>query len=185
MSVIYNFLEGAYEDPAESIRQFIFQKWNNINTDGITPKMFSPLGFDDNKASIITEKQHRKNDWIQPKTADFIRFYYSRTARVQPENRVNNLIRDNVFVSIDVYAVNTNRLTLFTEEITNIIFVNMPDTTVRISKTHTPPESPQDSAIATFNTQSMEWVRIGTIEEAGNTEGRNALLGCTIEKFIN
>lgn len=178
MVITYNFLVGDYEDPAESIRKFIFDNWTASDTDDITPKMYSPLGFDDSVSSTDTKDEHNRADYNQPKTGDFIRFYVLRTVRIQPELMVNNITRENIIISIDVYAVNSNRLALFSQELSNIIFENQPNFTVRVPKT-----DGDDSAIATFDTQSLDWSRIGLIDETGITRGLNALLGCAIEKF--
>jgi len=178
MTVIYNYLVNTYEDPAESIRKFIFDKWTAANTDNVTPKMYSPLGFDGNISSIDTKDEHNRADYNKPRTSDFIRFYELRTVRIQPDIMVNNVTRELVMISIDLYSINSYRSTLFQQELSNIIFENQPNTSTRIPKTNG-----EDSAIATFNTQSFEWARIGLITDAGITKGHNALLGCAIEKF--
>lgn len=178
MTITYRHLVGPYEDPAESIRKFIYDNWIPANTDGIKPKMYSPLGFDDQPSSTDTEDEHGRADYNTPKTGDFIRFYWLRTDSNQPEGMVNNITRSSVVIAIDAYAVNSNRLALFTEELSRIIFENQPNTTIRIPKT-----DDDDSAIATFDRQRLDWVRIGAIDEAGITRGQNAILGCIIEKF--
>lgn len=178
MAIVYNYLVGAYEDPAESVRKFIWDKWVPANTDGVKPQMFSPLGFDGETSSKETKDEHGRADWNQPKSGDFMRFYFLRNGKIQSEITVNNITRNNKIIAIDVFAVNSNRLALFTEEVSRIIFEFQPNTTFRIPKT-----DGDDSAIATFDTQELEWARIGAIDEAGITRGLNALLGCAIEKF--
>jgi len=178
MAILYNYLVGKYEDPAESVRKFIYDNWTPANTDGITPKMYSPLGFDDQQSSTDTKDEHNRVDYNKPKTGDFIRFYFLRSDPIQPDIMVNNITRSNTIITIDLYAVNSNRLALFSQEISNIIFENQPNTTIRIPKT-----DGDDSAIATFDRQRLDWARIGVIDEAGITRGLNAILGCTIEKF--
>jgi len=178
MPIVYNHLIPPFEDPAESIRKFIYDKWDINNTDDIKPKMYSPLGFDSQPSSIDTKDEHNRADYNKPKTGDFIRFYFLRSDPIQPDIMVNNITRSNTIISIDVYAVNSNRLSLFTEEISNIIFQNQPNNTVRIPKTNG-----DNSAIATFDRQRLDWVRIGAIDDTGITRGLNAILGCTIEKF--
>lgn len=176
--ITYNYLTPPFEDPAESIRKFIYDNWTITNTDNIKPKMYSPLGFDNNKSSIDTKDEHNRADYNKPKTGDYIRFYFLRSDPIQAEIMVNNITRSNIIIAIDVYAVNSNRLSLFTEELANIIFDNQPNTTIRIPKTNG-----DDSAIATFDRQRLDWARIGAIDDSGITRGFNAILGCTIEKF--
>jgi len=178
MTIVYNFLTPPFEDPAESLRKFIYDNWNDSNTDSITPKMYSPLGFDDQVSSTETKDEHNRADYNKPKTGDFIRLYFLRSDPIQPDIMVNNVTRSNTVIAIDVYAINSNRLALFTEEISNIIFDNQPNTSIRIPKTNG-----DDSAIATFDRQRLDWVRIGAIDDTGITRGLNAILGCTIEKF--
>lgn len=178
MTIIYNHLVPPFEDPAESVRKFIYDNWDNSNTDSITPKMYSPLGYDNQISSTDTKAEHNRADYTKPKTGDFIRFYFLRSDPIQPDIMVNNVTRSNIILSIDVYAVNSNRLILFTEELSKIILQNQPNNTIRIPKTNG-----DNSAIATFDRQRLDWARIGAIEDTGITRGQNAILGCTIEKF--
>ncbi len=178
MTILYNHLVGTFEDPAESIRKLIYVTWDNTQTNNITPKMYSPLGYDSVTSSITTKDEHSRVDYNSPKTGNFIRFYHLRTDPIQPDIMVNNITRSNVIIAIDVYAVNSHLLSLFLEHISNIIFDTQPNTTTRIPKTNG-----ESSAIATFDRQRLDWARIGAIDDAGITRGFNAILGCTIEKF--
>lgn len=177
MTITYNYLVGTFEDPAESVRKMIFDKWTAANTDNERPKMYSPLGFDTSVAVTDTTKEHRHADWTKPITGDFIRFKTVNTEDVDPDSRTNAYLRKNIIVSIDVFAVNSHRLSLFLEELENIIFDNMPNTSIRVKKTNG-----QDSAIATFGNQSIIWTTIGDIYDSGIVRGKNTALACTIEK---
>lgn len=177
-NINYNYLVGSFEDPAESLRKLIFDEWTPANTDGATPKIYSPMGFNFSETPFLTKKEHGHADWNIPKSGDFIRLYFLRSEPIQPDIMVNNITRSNSIIAIDVYAVNSNRLSLFSEEISNIIFENQPNNTIRLEKT-----DGNNSAVATFDRQRLDWVRIGAIDDTGITRGLNAILGCTIEKF--
>lgn len=179
MTVTYNYLVGTFEDPAESIRLFIEGIWNPLNTDNVKPIFYSPLGFGDNVASTDTKDEHRSADWDKPRTGDFIRLHTINTVRVAPDSQVNNIVRMSHVISIDVFSVNSFRMALFMEELSNIIFANQPTQIKRIPKTNG-----EDSAIATFDRMSFEFTTIGLFTDKGIIRGKNTTLGCVVEKFI-
>lgn len=179
-SIIYNYLVGTFEDPAESLRKFIFDNWTSANTDNTKPKMYSPLGFDSSIASINTTKEHGHADWNIPKSGDFIRFTHFNTEEVDANSLSNNISRVYWNISVDVFSVNSFRLALFLQEIENIMFKQLTNTTNRINKTNGQP-----SAIASIRKQVFSWSPIGTYFETGIIRGKNTVIGCTIEKVLS
>jgi len=179
-AVTYNYLVGTFEDPAESIRKFIYDNWIIANTDNVKPKMYSPLGFDTSVASTVTAKEHRHADWNKPKTGDFIRFTLFNTEEVDAASLSNNISRAYWNVSVDVFAVNSYRLVLFMQEIENVMFKHLTNTINRINKTNG-----QASAIASIKKQVFVWSPIGAYFDTGIIRGKNTVIGCTIEKVLS
>jgi len=179
LTVTYNYLVGTFEDPAESMRKFFHDVWNLGDTNGVKPKMYSPLGFDDNESSTDTKDEHRSADWDKPRTGDYIRYHTINTVRVAPDSQVNDIVRMSHVISIDVFSVNSFRMALFMEELSNIIFANQPTQIKRIPKT-----DGEDSAIADFDKMSFDFTTIGLFTDKGIIRGKNTTLGCVVEKFI-
>lgn len=177
MTVSFAYQVGDFESPEETIRKLIFDNWTPSETQNVTPKMISPLGFDGDIAGTDADSQISTNDWLEAKKAEYIRFKYTDTVEQKPDDLDNTHIRKNYIVQIDVFATNSLRSALFKEQIENILFDNQPNSSFRIAKTNG-----QTSGIVTFDRQALEWLEIGTFEDEGLVREWQAEIGCLFQK---
>ncbi len=177
MTVSFAYLVGDMESPEETLRKLLFDNWNNIKTQLITPKIISPLGFNGDIAGTVALNQMSTNDWIVAKKADYVRLKYTDTVQQKPDDLDNTHIRKNYIVQIDVFSTNSLRSILYKEQIEDILFDNQPNSLVRINKTNG-----DISGIVTFDRQALEWLEIGTFEDEVLVREWQAEIGCLYQK---
>lgn len=180
MTVQFAYLEGDFESPEETLRKLIFDNWDASETQDTTPKMISPMGFDNDIAAITTAKQISTNDWLAAKKAEYIRFKYTDTVQQKSDGLDNTHIRKNYIVQIDIFATNSLRSILYKEQVENILFEFQPNSGLasRIKKTN----GTENSGIVTFDRQALEWLEIGTFEDLGLVREWQAEIGCLFQK---
>lgn len=177
MTIEFAYLQGDFESPEETLRKLCYDEWDTSLTQDETPKMISPLGFDDEEAKTEAKDQNSTNDWIAAKRGEYIRFKYTDTVQQKSDDLDNTHIRKNYIVQIDVFSTNSLRSALFREQVEDILFENQPNSSKRIKKSNG-----ETSGIVTFDRQALEWLEIGTFEEMGLVREWQAEIGCLFQK---
>lgn len=176
MTITVENLAGDMEGFDETIRHLIARNWTSGNTEDVTPTFLSPHGRSTD-ASSATEAVS-PNAWMMHINGDLIRFKERNTVRNNPGSLGNIIVQLITTVRIDIFAETNYRKLLFAEEINRIIFENMPRQTNRIKKS----DNTNDSAIATFDTQQIEFAEIGSFEDSGIVRFMQGELGCLWQK---
>ncbi len=154
-------LEGAPEPFAETIRHLIHNNWNRGHTQTILPVILSPMGMasESPRANDISDA-----DWNAHTNGNLIRIHPTNTIREEPGgvNRGSSLLITNLV--IEIFGTNETLRQLFMLELNRIIQSIRPNTDRRIIK---PGTAREHSAIAAFDRQFVEFLKIPQVESSG------------------
>lgn len=172
----YTYLQGDVESPDETLRHFIARNWTAENTENVTPVFLSPQGQGTEPADDERRIAGQNFRALQKKNA--VIFKRTDTVANGADSWNNDRSSINYIVTIDVFAESSSKAMKFTEEITNILFDSLINNTNRIVKSN----NTEDSFITRFDRSSIDWLRVGEIEDVGVTEQYSGEIGCLVEK---
>ena len=172
MTVTTIYLEGSIEPFDETIRAYIARLWTEANTLGSRPVFLSPNG--QGKSESNFDESVTKNDMESLKVDGMILFEAIEQQHIIASSGAGQSGKTKAtLVNVTMYAINRYHLFHYMQEFDRILSDNRPNTSLRIKKT----DNSQDSAIAYFDRDQMNWARPQTIEDSIHIVITTAQLG--------
>lgn len=109
---------------------------------------------------------------------DLIRIKQISSIRKPNQSSPIDFSTKTAMLTIDVFGVTPYRAWLFANEIEDILFNALPNTSTRIKKTN----GTDDSAISTFDRLTLDWNEIGAFENIGIVYQLTSEFGCNFIK---
>ena len=158
-----SYLQGDDELVSETIRSLIAKHWNPANTTAKTPTFISMYG---KNTAAAADEEAKPNDLAIRDGENIIRFLEAGSVSVLNEQ---SALTTSILstVKIDIFGETQKLRQLFANEVNRIIFIMQPSSTFRIPKSTSTEDDPENSAIATFKNNMLDWTPIPVIQENG------------------
>lgn len=152
MGITYQGLQGAWEEPEETLRAWFKSKWNPAQTGGKTPIFRSPQGTDSEDASLATERLEVA--WKDGHDKENLIVFNQRGMSQKRNDTAGNHVVPLVYhVYVDIFAEDTQLAGLFARHINDILQDNFAVDLTPIKKSN----GIENSAIVTFDEEQIEF----------------------------
>jgi len=169
MTVTTIYLQGVIEPFDETVRHWIARNWLKANTLGVTPSFTSPNGIDKKQADYSDDVT--KND-MESMQVDGLIVFEATEQTLVGGGRGKSGKTMNTVINITIYGLDRQHLFFFMQEF-NRIMEGRPHTGQRIKKSN----NTEDSAIAYFDRDQMDWARPQTIDTSTHVVITSGQLG--------
>lgn len=152
MTITYQYLQGSWEEPEETLRAWFKSKWDSAQTGGKTPVFKSPQGTDAEDPSSSIEKVEVA--WKDGGDKENLIVFNQRGTYQKRNDTAGNHVIPIVYeIYTDVFAEDPQLAGLFTKHMNDILQDYLAVDLVKIKKCNTT----EDSAISGFDMEQIEW----------------------------